>query len=208
MSNRSVAFSVGRWIVLSAVGLIVGLVGGLALGAPIEAVVGAMLVAPIITAVAGLVLGAHQWFALRRHVAQAWWWLPLSAVGLCVGLTAGVVLVEQVGRALVGEQVNVVRLGLLARSTSFLVVGAITGASLGMAQAILLRRAGTRARTWVVASTAGMAASMVLGSAAASVAPAGFGSPAGLAIFLVCAGVLFGLITGRRMSVLLPEARP
>src|SRR4030095_4165892 len=96
-----------RWTLASAAGLAVGLVAALALGAPIETVVGAMLVTPIMTGIVGAVFGTSQWVLLRRRLENARWWIPASAVGLGLGLAGGVVLVEQVGRALTGGHVNV-----------------------------------------------------------------------------------------------------
>ena len=40
-------------------------------------------------AVAGAVLGAAQWLALRGRLSNTEWWIPATAVGQAVGLTAG-----------------------------------------------------------------------------------------------------------------------
>ena len=57
-----------------------------------------------------------------------------------VGLTAWVILVEQVGRAVLGGQVNFRMLGVAARAASFGTIGMMAGASLGLAQWLVLQR--------------------------------------------------------------------
>jgi len=51
--------------------------------------VGAALVGGII---AGLVIGAAEWFALRRWVS--WLWIVATSIGMAAGLTAGGALVD------------------------------------------------------------------------------------------------------------------
>src|SRR5438034_11771660 len=50
--------------------------------------VGAALVGGLI---AGLIIGAAEWFALRRWVS--WLWIVATSIGMAVGLTAGAALV-------------------------------------------------------------------------------------------------------------------
>ena len=40
-------------------------------------------------AVAGAVLGAAQWLALRSRLSKSEWWIPATAIGQAVGLAAG-----------------------------------------------------------------------------------------------------------------------
>ena len=115
-----------RWTLLSALGLALGLVAALVLGDPIDAVVGMILVTPVLTGVVGAFLGTSQWVVLRKRLANARWWIPASAAGLGLGLTGGIVLVEQVGRALTGGQVHVGALDSATRAGSLLVVGLVS----------------------------------------------------------------------------------
>src|SRR5437879_48596 len=95
-----------QWITLTVLGLVAGLAIALPLGVPIFAIAGAMVGTPIVLSIVGLSLGTAQWPIIRRHLSSSWWWVVVSALGMAVGLTAGVILVEQVGRALLGGPVN------------------------------------------------------------------------------------------------------
>src|SRR5688500_18980660 len=73
-------------------------------------------------ALAGAVLGAGQWLALRGRLSKTEWWIPATAVGQAVGLAAGATLVGY-------------RTGL----QDLAIQGAITGIGVGIAQALVLR---------------------------------------------------------------------
>jgi hypothetical protein len=93
--------------------------------------VGAALAAGLI---AGAVIGAAEWFALRRWVS--WLWIPATSVGMALGLAAGAALVDY-GT----ERVDVV------------LIGAATGVGVGVAQALVLaRRRFPGAFWWAVAN--------------------------------------------------------
>ena len=80
--------------------------------------VGAALVGGLI---AGAIIGAAEWFALRRWVS--WLWIAATTVGVAAGLTAGAALVDYgIGR------------GALA------IMGAVTGVGVGVLQALVLAR--------------------------------------------------------------------
>jgi hypothetical protein len=192
------------WTGLTAGGWAAGLVAGLLLGAPVQVVFGMMLVTPIVTGVAGTVLGIGQWFALR-HWRASTWWVPASAIGLGTGLTVGVTIVEQLGRWLSGGPVNVARLTMIERAASFAIIGIVTGVFLGAAQWLVLRRAAPRSRAWTLTTTLAMTTAMVTASL---VADAAFGSltvPLGLCTFVVLSGCTFGVITGLRLRTILPS---
>src|ERR671911_680596 len=42
--------------------------------------------------IGGLIIGAAEWFALRRWVS--WLWIAATSIGMAVGLTAGAALVD------------------------------------------------------------------------------------------------------------------
>jgi len=93
--------------------------------------VGAALAAGLI---AGVIIGAAQWFALRRRV---WWlWIPATSAGMALGLAAGAALVDyETDRA------------------DVVLIGAATGVGVGVAQALVLaRRRIPGAFWWAVAN--------------------------------------------------------
>jgi len=80
--------------------------------------VGAALAGGLIT---GAIIGAAEWFALRRRVS--WLWILATTAGMAVGLAAGAALVDYgIGR------------GDLA------LMGAVTGVGVGVLQALVLAR--------------------------------------------------------------------
>ena len=90
--------------------------------------VGAALVGGVI---AGVIVGAAQWLALRRLVPLVW--IAATSIGLALGLAAGAALVDY----------GISR-GDLA------LMGAVTGLVVGGLQAFLLARRGSGAVWWVV----------------------------------------------------------
>jgi hypothetical protein len=88
--------------------------------------VGAALVGGLI---AGLVIGAAEWFALRRWVS--WLWIAATSIGMAAGLTAGAALVSYgIGRG------------------DILIMGAVTGLGVGALQAMVLARSGVSGALW------------------------------------------------------------
>ena len=186
-----------RWTLLSALGLSLGIVVALVLGDPIGAVVGMILVTPVLTGLVGAVLGTSQWLVLRRRIASSRWWIPASAAGLGIGLTAGVVLVEQVGRALTGGQVSIGSLDSATRALSMAVVGLVSGICLGAAQRLVLRSRSDIGGHWLGMSTLGLGTALVVGSLAADFLFGGLASPVGFVGFVLVAGLVAGAITSR-----------
>jgi hypothetical protein len=90
--------------------------------------VGAALISGLI---AGAIIGAAQWWALRSLVP--WLWVVATSVGMAAGLTAGAALVDY----------GISR-GDLA------LMGAVTGLAVGGLQALLLARRGSGALWWAV----------------------------------------------------------
>jgi hypothetical protein len=80
--------------------------------------------------IAGAVIGAAQWLALRPSVSRAW--IVATSVGMAAGLTAGAALVDYgVSRG------------------DLLLMGAVTGLGVGGLQALMLARRGSGALWWV-----------------------------------------------------------
>lgn len=182
------------WTVLTMIGLTAGVSAALVLGEPIERVVGMILVTPVLTALVGVVLGAAQWLQLRRLVeVSPLRWVLGTCLGLGAGLAGGVVLVEQVGRLLTGEQVRLLALEPLTRAGSFAVVGAVAGLLLGAGQALALRR--TAPRGWATTSAAALAIGFPLSSLLVDSLLGGLASPQGLLVFLAGSGLALGAVT-------------
>src|SRR5271169_2971982 len=153
-----------QWLALTVLGLFAGLALALPLGFPIFAVLGAMAGTPVVLGILGLSLGAAQWPIVRRHMSSAWWWVLLSAVGMGLGLTLGVTLVEQIGRAVRGGPINFRMLGIAARAISFGTIGAIGGGSLGFAQWFALRRHVPNCARWIRVNAWSLGSGLACGS--------------------------------------------
>ncbi len=79
--------------------------------------------------IAGLIIGAAEWFALRRWVS--WLWIPATSIGMAVGLTAGAALVDYgISRG------------------DLLIMGAVTGLGVGVLQALVLARSPVSGAFW------------------------------------------------------------
>jgi hypothetical protein len=85
-------------------------------------------------AVAGASIGIAQWLVLRRQVSRSGWWVLLSSLGFAVGWLVDVETTGVVGDASTGVMV---------------------GASVGIAQWLVLRRQVSQAGWWVLASSVG-----------------------------------------------------
>ena len=86
---------------------------------------GTALVGGLIT---GVVIGAAEWFALRRWIS--WLWVAATTLGLAAGLTAGAALVDYgIGRE------------------DIVLMGAVTGVGVGSLQALVSRDTGSLAHS-------------------------------------------------------------
>lgn len=186
-----------RWIVLSAFGLAAGVGIALALEDPITALVGMVLVTPVLTLLAGGILGAVQWIELRRHLALAGRWLLSTALGLGFGLAAGAVLVEVVGELLTGRPMRILQLEPMPRALSLLVLGVVSGLCLGYAQRLMLRRTPHLPSNWPILSACGLGLGFPAGSLLADTVLSGLASPAGLITLVLVAGAALGSFTAR-----------
>jgi hypothetical protein len=88
--------------------------------------VGAALVGGLI---AGLIIGAAEWFALRRWIS--WLWIVATSIGMAAGLTAGA--------ALVGYGIS---------RADLMIMGAVTGLGVGGLQALVLSRSRVSGAFW------------------------------------------------------------
>jgi len=141
--------------------------------------VGAALAAGLI---AGAIIGAAEWFALRRLVS--WLWIPATTAGMAVGLAIGATLVDYgIGR------------GDLA------LMGAVTGLGVGATQAIVIARHQVPgAFWWAIANPPGWAlgwfvSSYVIATNIAERFP----------IFGASGALVFGLLTWLVLAILFRE---
>jgi hypothetical protein len=88
--------------------------------------IGAALVGGLI---AGLVIGAAEWFAVRRWIS--WLWIAATSIGMAAGLTAGAALVDY------GTS-----------RPDIMIMGAVTGLGVGALQAWVLARSRVSSALW------------------------------------------------------------
>jgi hypothetical protein len=193
-----------QWVALTVLGLVAGLALALPLGVPIFAIVGAMAGTPIVLGIVGLSLGTAQWPIIRRHMSSSWWWVVVSALGMALGLTAGVILVEQVGRALIGGQVNFRMLGVAGRAVSFGTIGVMGGGALGLAQWLVLRRHARSCKRWIRINSWSLGAGLACGSLLADALVLRSGSLASTVILLVIGSAVAGACTAKALAEIFP----
>jgi hypothetical protein len=88
--------------------------------------IGAALVGGLI---AGIVIGAAEWFAVRRWIS--WLWIAATSIGMAAGLTAGAALVDYgTSRA------------------DIMIMGAVTGLGVGALQALVLAKSRVSGALW------------------------------------------------------------
>ena len=98
--------------------------------------------------IAGVIVGAAGWLALRRWVS--WLWIPATCAGLAVGLTAGAALVDY---------------GLDRGDLALM--GAVTGLGVGALQGLVFMQAGHRLSSavwWAIANPPAWALAWVVTS--------------------------------------------
>lgn len=191
--------NVAVWTALTTLGLAGGLVTGLLVGMTLSQIANAMVVTAAVTCCAGAVLGGFQAFGLRGVLRAPWWWIVATMAGTGAGLAIGVVIVEQIGILVTGQRPNIGRLGPDMRALSLFVVGATTGAFLGVAQSVVLRR---RVQHWIRMTTLALGSAFAISAAIVDLLRLRFASPSGALTFVLLAGLAFGLLTSRRVKAI------
>jgi hypothetical protein len=111
------------------------------LGFPVGGLIADVIVGPVDSfgaalaggLIAGAVIGAAQWFVLRRLVP--WLWIAATSVGMAAGLAVGAALVDYgVGRG------------------DLMLMGALTGVGVGGLQALVLARQQISGAAWWAAA--------------------------------------------------------
>ena len=197
-----------QWAILTSLGLIAGIAIALPLGIPIFAVFGAMAGTPLVLGIVGLVLGGAQWPVVRRHTRLSGCWIVASTIGMGIGLTAGVVTVEQIARAVVGGPINFRMLTLSTRALSFAAIGMIGGSCLGLAQSFVLRRMIVDCKRWILANGLSLGVGLACGSLAADAVTKGVGSFTGVGLMFLVGSVAMGTVTSRLLRPLFAGHQP
>jgi len=176
---------VARQIWLWPVSILIGLpIGGYVADLVVDGVdsVGAAMAAGLIT---GAIIGAAEWFALRRRVS--WLWTLATTVGMAAGLTAGAALVDY----------GIDR-GDLA------IMGAVTGLGVGVMQALVLARNQVPGAVWwAIANPPGWALGWFVSS---YVIARNIGER--FPIFGASGALVFGLLTWMVLAVLFRDTAP
>ncbi len=175
-----------RWLVASSVGLMIGLAVYLplavVLGDELE-VVPRTLVSAAGGGALGLSLGVAQWLLLRRRSPDQGRWVLASVAGGTVGGTGALVAADIMGAAMGTDFI-----------TNLVAGGAFLGASLGMAQWLLMRQRFARTGWWVVASTVGLSLGLGIGRVGGAALYDGMVVPMGETVARLLATVLFGTV--------------
>jgi hypothetical protein len=126
------------------------------------------------------VIGAAQWLVLRRHLPLTRWWIAATAIGMAGGLALSI--------------------GLLGIDTSGVTLplrGLVTGAGIGLAQYLVLRRYTPQALVWAVVVSGGWALGWIVTRAV------GVDLTPNFTVFGSTGAWVFQLVTGLTLTWLL-----
>jgi hypothetical protein len=142
---------------------------GWGIGGHVDAVVPALVGG----AITGAGIGFVQWFFLRRDLRMGLVWILATSVALAVGLS--------IGAAVVGYETTAGQLAIM---------GAISGAAVGIAQGVLLRNRFSLWHVWMVAMPALFALGWVVTESI------GIDVANQFTVFGASGSVVFGLLSG------------
>ena len=171
------------WVMLTTAGYAIGLGLDSILYAGVSGILGGVLAGvpsvALFGAIVGGVSGSLQTVLLRRRLARASQWIAASAAGGAVGFVLGSAASEIASNE-IALHLDVYVTGAIIQ----IVFGALSGAGIGVAQWLLIRRRVAGAGTWVAANVVGLTF--------------GFSVPIGVMqlISLPLLGVVFGVIGG------------
>jgi hypothetical protein len=136
-------------------------------------------------AATGAVVGLAQWLVLRRRLPLSPWWIAATAGGMSVGLAlaVGALGIDTAGPALLGR-------------------GLITGATIGLAQYLVLRGLSDRAPAWAAVVALGWALGWAVTRAA------GIDLSPNFTVFGATGAWAFQLLTGLALAWIMRATRP
>ena len=162
------------WIGLSLVAFpLAGLVGW-SIGGHVDGVGPALIGGSLTGAGVGLV----QWLFMKRDLGVSLLWIPATAAALAVGLTAGAAVVDYETTA-----------------ASLAIMGAISGAAVGVAQGLLLRDRFSLWHVWALAMPALWALGWVVTEAG------GIDVANQFTVFGAYGSIVFGILAGLLMAI-------
>jgi hypothetical protein len=100
------------------------------------------------------------------------------------------VMIEQTGIFLTGQRPNVARLSPSVRALSFVLLGLVAGAVLGLAQWYVLR-----VKHWIGNSAIALAVAFAASSLLVDALLGGLRSGSGAIVFVLASGAMFGALT-------------
>jgi hypothetical protein len=157
------------WIGLSLLGFPLGGYLGHAIAGPVDSVTPALIGG----ALTGAGIGLAQWVGLRRNPGVGLGWILATSAALAVGLA--------IGAAAVGYETTTSQLAIM---------GAISGAMVGIAQGLLMRGKFTLWHVWMVAMPALWALGWVV------TASAGIDIENQFTVFGASGATVFGILSG------------
>jgi len=157
------------WIGLSLLGFPLGGYLGHAIAGPVDGVVPALIGG----ALTGAGIGLAQWFGLRRNPGVDLGWILATSAALSVGLA--------IGSAAVGYGTTTSQLAAM---------GTISGATVGIAQGLLMRGKFPLWQTWIVAMPALWAVGWIV------TASAGINIENQFTVFGASGATVFGVLSG------------
>lgn len=192
------------WTIFTSAGLLIGTSLALALAGFVEAIVGMILVTPVTLAIAGSTFGLAQAAVLRRSKELFIRWVIANMLAFAFGMTAGVVVVELVGHAVLGQQLRLSSATTVERIVGLTIIGLSVGISVGVAQRLAVHRLPISTSGWIGRSALGFGLGMPLGGLISEIV-GGPASSFGFVLFLAAAGAIVGVATadiGRRAAYL------
>lgn len=166
MSGIKVLFS---WIGLTLLAFPLGGLLGWGVGGHVDGIAPALIGG----ALTGVGVGLAQWILLRRDLSMGPLWIPATGVALAAGLS--------VGAAVVGYETD---------TSSLATMGAISGAAVGIAQGLLLRKKFSLWAAWMIAMPVMWAVAWVV------TATAGIDVDNQFTVFGASGSIVFGILSG------------
>lgn len=181
------ALWVRAWVAAATTGVVGGVLLLAGPGRWVAPWLGMMLLLPLAGVTLGVCLGGAQALLLGRRIRSGVAWTLATGAAVGAGLTGSTILVEAGSFA---------RDRPLDQAVALLIVGVLTGATIGLFQQRFLRRVDMRrAGAWIAHNAFGAGSGLVAGGLLAIVSLGGFRSGPGLCLMAACAAATLALWT-------------